>query len=60
VSLLFLVVSDNDDVDIQKLSEVDCNGIVLVVATRNPYGNLKRTLKPVSYTHLTLPTKRIV
>ena len=45
MSLLFLVVSDNDDVDIQKLSEVDCNGIVLVVATRNPYGNLKRTLK---------------
>ena len=51
MSLLFLVVSDNDDVDIQKLSEVDCNGIVLVVATRNPYGNLKRTLKQYCDNH---------
>ena len=51
MSLLFLVVSNNDDVDVQKLSEVDCNGIVLVVATRNPYGNLKRTLKQYCNDH---------
>lgn len=51
MSLLFLVVSDNDDVDVQKLSEVDCSGIVLVIATRQAYGQLKRTLKQYCNDH---------
>ena len=44
----------------KKRFKVTATGKVMHAQRGKRHGMIKRTKKPVSYTHLTLPTKRIV